>query len=193
MLQIIDKSVNLLLTLAYVKGYLKVTHDSENSLIEDLIRYAQNYIEDYTSRAITNNTYKYLYDTCDDINYIVAFSLRIQKGFITEIVSIKTYDTDQSETVYDVADFDIINADQYSKIVQKDQADFPIGSRGYNPLVVDFKAGFTTTTLPYDLRTAICKLVASYYEYRETMSPENMTEIPHGVIDILEKHRLEYF
>lgn len=190
MIQLKTKAETLLINLSEVKAHLRITHISEDNLITNYIKEAQNFIESYISRALTINTYVYTYDQLNCQDNLPTDRVKVRVGKIKTLESVKTYDSDNTETVETIGDFIFINFDQYSYILTKDSSDFPIGDRDYNPLSVEFTAGFDTD-LPFDLRQAILKLVANYYEYRESFSPEKMTEIPSGLENILNKYRIE--
>ena len=189
MIQLTQKSSDLLVPLVNAKLYLRVDHSSEDTLITSLIKSVQEYMESYTSRAITNNTYKYIYDFKVGEYFGVFIKTRI--GLISSLDSIKTYNSDQTETTYQATDFVYINDNQESKIIKKDGTVINIGDRFYAPLEIIFKAGFSTSNIPNDLMNCILKLLAHWYEYRESISPENMQDIPNSAINILNKYRIE--
>jgi len=191
MINLITKTNTLLISLNDMKLYLRITNSIEDTLIENLIRQAQNVIENYTSRAITINTYEYIYDSLNTTEYYPVDRIQIYKGKITSIDSIKTYNLAGTETIKTLTDFDYINFNQYSYIATKDGSDFPIGDRSYSPLKIEFKAGYDITTIPYDLKEAIYKLVADYYEYRESTNSEYIKDISTGVINIINRWRIE--
>ena len=188
-----------LIPLVDAKRHIRVDADFDDGKIYDLILQAQEYVELYTGVAVFLGNYQYTptgeqdYDgrynpTIIDSVYSVYDRVTIRKGTITEIVSIKSFDTAGTETAETLTDYTFINYNQYSEIIRKDGSSFPLGARTYNPLEVEFKAGFTQATLPLNIKLAMLELIGLWYEVRDSILTG--TETPFGVRNKLMKYRL---
>jgi len=196
MIQLITKGTDLLVTLDEAKSHLRIDGTYDDTKVTSLIKIAQDHAERYTSRAINLSDYKYI-ETRDSNDYDRVYnkfnvdkrSLRV--GKITELTSIKTFDTEGTETAETLSEYQLENYDQYSDIIQKDGSAFPTGSRTYAPLEIEFKAGYTASTLPDQIKLAILELVALWYENREGMTDGSVKEVPHNITIFLDQFRIE--
>lgn len=198
MLNSISKAEGFLIPLIDVKEHLRVDADFDDSKIYQFIQAAQDNVRRFLNRALAIETYEYSPST-DQIRLGIetAFScasdrLTFRVGFITELVSIKTYTAAGVETSYDITLFAIKNNDQFSEVIRKDGSDVPRGTRSYDDLVVQFKAGYTEATLPFGLRQGILMLIGFYYENRDAMVDASLIDPGTiGIRQILQKYRLE--
>ena len=188
-----------LIPLVDAKRHIRVDADFDDGKIFDLILQAQDYVELYTGIAVFLSNYQYSptgeadYGYRDNATAFASFfnicdRIVLRKGEITEIVSIKTFDTDSTETAETLSDYTFINYGQYSEIIRKDGTSFPVGDRTYNPLEIEFKAGFTQATLPLNIKLAMLELIGLWYEVRDSILTGS--ETPFGVKNKLMKYKL---
>lgn len=195
MIQLITKDTSLLVSLSEVKSHMRIDGTYDDTYIQSLIVMAQQRVQTYTSRPINENTYKYIEST-NGYDYDYAYnkdnydrkSLKVPN--ITTLTSIKTFDTSGVETSLSTDDYAIENYKQYSDIIRKDGSEFPLGSRTYAPLEIVFKAGYTSSTIPEELKLAIMQIISGWYENREGVSSGGITVIPNNCIDILYQWRV---
>jgi len=194
----LSRGQNFLIPLIDAKAHLRVDADFDDALIYHGISEVQKQAEDYTGRAIAINTYQYSLDElqCEHDSNLNRYNIEkdrvvIRKGFITELVSIKTFDTDGVATTETLTDYTILNYDQWSAIIRKNGADFPTGARTFSPIEIEFKAGFTQETLPFDLKQGMLQLLGQWYENRDGVQDGSIKEMPFGVTQIFKRYRLE--
>lgn len=198
MLTVVSKGDGFVIPLIDVKAHLHVDSNFEDSGIYQYIQAAQDNARRFTGRAIVIETYEFTPTAdptraCYERNFTCqADRLNFRVGSITEIVSINTYDKDGVPTVVSISGYAIKNTDQYSLLIRKDGQDVPRGTRSYDDLVIQFKAGYTEATLPFGLREAILMLIGFYFENRDAMVDAALSDPPTiGIRQMLQKFKLE--
>ena len=183
MIDLVERSEELAVTMLEAKTHLRVESSEEDAYIWGLIMQAQKQAEDWTGRSIGVHTFDYYPARDPDAIYLerlendIMSRIVVRKGLVTEIVSIDTYDKSGVETSVSLDDYDFFNSDQTSVILKKDGERFAYGTRDYRDVIVRFRAGYTEDTIPETLRLAVLQLIAFYYENRgEGGSDANLPE-----------------
>lgn len=200
MINSVTKAENFLIPLIDVKAHLRIDANFDDSYLYQIIQAAQENVRRFTGRAIAIETFEFIPSNSRNLRTFEAAldecasdRLTFRVGFITQLVSVKTYDLVGVETAYDVTLFDVMNNDQFSEVVRKNGTDVPRGTRTYKDLVVTFKAGYTEATLPFGLRQALLMLIGFYYENRDTMVDVNLSDPGTiGIRQMLQKYKLEF-
>lgn len=179
-----------LVTLDEFKQFVRVDVDEtvDDALMEAIINSSIEFCESYTGKSIALKTYEKVYKhQCD------TTMLEVRKGDITELLSLTRKDSNGSEFEYDISEFEHYNYPQESQVNPLNEDTYIwSGTSRTRPLVLTFKSGYTYTTLPANLKNAIEMLAAHWYENRETVKIEEMTdvtEMPFGVTTVLERYK----
>lgn len=137
----------------------------EDDLLNDLIETARGHVEDITRRAILTQEWDYYLDEFPSKNYI-----KIPFGNIQTVTHLKYTDSDGTLTpMTEGIDYLVENnGDQCGRIVLPYGKTWPSFTEyPSHPIVIRFKAGWTTASLvPSKIRTAIKMLAAKGYENR---------------------------
>lgn len=166
-------------TLAEMKLHSRLYNDvtTEDELVESLITEAREWVEDYTGRALIDQTWKLTVDAARRSELPLpignaaydASEIYLRRSPLLEIMSIKSVDVLGAETELDIADFPVRGADsKWPRIV--------VSSWSGDELQVEFRAGFADRNLspaqgadrvPAVFKRAIKLVAAHYYEHRE--------------------------
>ena len=168
---------NLVVSVADAKDYLRITNDnSEDVLIQALIKSATLLIEKYTGRELLNKTFiMYL----DFFPYSRRYGNRIEENFnnytilvkrslLQSITSIKYY-INEVLTTLDSSLYSFTEDNQYSRIYLIDDGSTWVDSDNRKQAVeIEFVAGYGAdkTYVPEDFKLKIKRLVAYMYENR---------------------------
>jgi len=187
-----------LLTVQTVAGYLGIDDYADDaSTIEDMIGAAQAVIERYARRSLDANRERTEYYDVSGMDFYA------REAPITEIVTL-TDDAQYSEraiTLTNVVSLTNDNGENYGagKVeLWKDEGGF---SGGRLNVLLNYRAGWTTGTLPADLRQAWIDLVVFWWNNPERVgiaqaiiAGENIQwekgEIPHELVSVFLSYRL---
>lgn len=155
MLQLIEKSTTLPVSLATVKSFLKVEDTTDDTLITSLIHAATEYLEQATDRDIYTRTWKEVFP---------QFPQRIEplKTPVSQITEISYYDganTEQTTTA-----FYFVNSTNLRGLIYP-QTTWPSTYSRPDAVTVEYETEYAV--LPELLKQAILLLVAHWYEHRE--------------------------
>jgi uncharacterized phiE125 gp8 family phage protein len=190
MYRVIEPTEIELITVEEFKQFVRVDVDEteDDVLMGMILESTIEFCESYTSRSIALKTYEKVFKRLCSLA-----SLEVRKGDITEIVSLIKKDSTGDEESSEVSEFEFFNYGQHSDVSLINQTDhIEIGTNLTRPLVLVFKSGYIDTTLPKNLRNAILMLASHWYENRETIKIEEMTdvtEMPYGVTAVLERYK----
>lgn len=137
---------NALTTLSAVKSYLKITSDTDNSLLEDLINASSNAIEKYCNRQFKEQLY-----TDEEYDGNGLSGLYLRQYPVKEITSVTVEDELLLTTDYKFKK-------ENGKLIRKNF----IWPKGEINILVTYTAGFSE--IPSDLELACKHLVMSYFK-----------------------------
>lgn len=174
-------------TTALVKEWLRVdTNDtSQDSVLELLVTACRSRVEEYINGALITQT----------LTWEVGHEAMRQPIFLprvpaTSITSLTTYDADGNSTLVSSANYELVGRTKIAyrsdgwDILRRDRAATIVYAAGY---------GTSASDVPYDIRLAILRLAADYYEFREgIVSGTTAVELPEGVTQLLEPYRWQF-
>lgn len=158
------------------------TYD-DDQYVDSLIATARRRVEDFTNRALINQTWEVSMDTAP-----AQRILRLPKPPLYIVNSIKYYNEADVESLYGTANYRFDTTDsQGGRIVLKDGSGWPTGLRYTSSIVIRFVAGYGTTAalVPEPIRHAIKLLVAHWYENREPVNVGNIVNEIQLMVDHL--------
>jgi len=152
-------------TLAVVKTHLRLSHDSEDELIDGLIRAAREDVERTTGVAMIDQNWRLVRD-----HWPRGDRLALVRHPVREILSVTLFDKEGEADVMDPADYQLDDVSRPARLHFKRR---PQSLRAMNGVEIDFKAGFggVGTDVPDLLRRAVLMLVAHWYEFRASIGP----------------------
>ena len=159
-----------ILPLAEAKTHLRVTHDSEDSLIASLRNAACEYVERVSGVALAEADYLW-----EGNSFSRASALPVRP--VTAIGSIAYTDGDGASATYDTAR--LVNGSVFPAFGES----WPTA---YGYVAVTFTAGGTA---PDDLLAAVKLMLGHLWTNREAVSADSMTEVPLGVDALIQTYR----
>lgn len=152
-------------TLTEVKTHLRLSHDSEDELLEGLIRAAREDVERTTGMALIDQNWRLVRDRWPRGN-----RLALMRHPVREILSATLFDEEGQASVVDPADYQLDDVSRPARL----HFERPLQLlRAMNGIEIDFKAGFGAAGMdvPDLLRRAVLMLVAHWYEFRASIGP----------------------
>lgn len=154
-------------TLADAKQHLKLDHDSEDDLIEGLIRAAREEVEASTGLALIDQSWRLTLDRIP-----VTKVVRIACHPIKEILSVTAFGADGEGALVDPATYML---DRHARPARLWFSQRPEARRQMNGIEIDLTVGFGEAgpDVPDTLRRAVLVLVAHWFEFRAALGAES--------------------
>jgi uncharacterized phiE125 gp8 family phage protein len=171
-------------TLAEVKAHLRLDHDSEDELLNGLIRAAREDVERTIGVALLEQSWRLVLDTWPRDG-----SVSVTIHPVREILSVTAYGSAGEASVVDPASY---QADIVSRPARLHFDGPPAALRAFNGIEIDFAAGFgeAGTDVPDLLRRAIVLLVAHWFEFRSGFGPNDQpVSYPDGYDRMIASYR----
>lgn len=154
--------------LAEAKQHLRFDYDTENALIEVLIKAAREWVENYTGRALVEQTLEYALDGYPS-------ELRLPRPPIIDIESFKYTDSVGTLTVLATDQYTLdISATLQPRVMPAYNVSWPATRSQPSSLRVRYRAGYAREgspddrdSIPASLRAAIKLLVGHWFKNRE--------------------------
>ena len=173
------------------KAHCRIEHTDDDALVTALIVSARQSVEDFTNRALINQTWKQFFDACE--LPFVKREIKLRKLSVNSITSVKAYAVDDTATVMASTDY----AKSGDRVVLKEGKSWPSYGREFDCVEIEYVAGYGAAgaNVPAPVRQAILMLVAHYYENREAGGDPVVKEafdfeVPFGVRAILMPFRV---
>jgi uncharacterized phiE125 gp8 family phage protein len=155
-----------MIDLALAKAQCRVTHNSEDTLLEQYIASAQAWVERYTGLLLVEDTV---------VDTFTAFGdyLELSRGPFVSLTSIAYVDSagdNQTVTGARVRD---------GKIYPP-EGGWPVAGE-YTPITATYVAGFDQYEVPEELVQAQLLLIGHFYQNREGVAEGSFSEVPLAV------------
>ncbi|PRD45799.1 hypothetical protein C5748_01205 [Phyllobacterium phragmitis] len=152
-------------TLAQTRAFLKISTESEDTLLEQLLRTAREVVESQTGLALISQTWRLHLDRWPRSGRIALFRYPVQ-----EIVEARAYAPDGAPVVIGLGERHLHEGSRPQRLYLNRR----LGSAALGGLEIDFVAGFgeTGADVPDALKHAILTLVAHFYEFRGAFDGE---------------------
>lgn len=147
--------------LALAKQHLEYDDDDRDTLIQQYIDAAQDWVEGYTGKLLTRRAVTQRFNSCDT-------STIINCGPDPVIGSLTYLDSDLEEVTIDAADYRVIGGKLYPV------TSWPYAKHGIEATVT---AGYDGD-VPAALISAQLLIIGHLFNQRETVSDKGMTEVP---------------
>jgi uncharacterized phiE125 gp8 family phage protein len=172
------------------KLHLRVDISDDDNLITSYIVTARRRAEKIAGRAFVTQAWDYVLDA-----FPRSSILEIPKPPLQTISSIKYYDGDGTDYVFDSANYYVDGYSEPGRLVLKSSVTWPsISLREANGVIVRFIAGYgDASDVPEEFKQAIYLLVAHFYENREAVSDARLLPTPDGVMALLWMDRMKEF
>lgn len=164
------------LSIAKAKDFLRVDHNDDNTLIEDLLSFATQYVEDWTKQALITQTWVVAYDR---IPWMPDLTLELPKPPLQSVTSVEARDDDGNYSVFSADKYSVDTASMPGRIKFIDLPN--VGTQYTANLRVTFICGYGTTSaaVPDVMKAAIRLVLAHFYERRDmTVIGQSVNTIP---------------
>jgi uncharacterized phiE125 gp8 family phage protein len=172
-------------TLTGMKEHLRVTHDSEDALISDLIKAAREEVERSTSLALVTQGWRLALD-----GWPRSGLLQLRPNPVSSISSVTVYDEDGEGFVL------VPDAYQLDSLTMGARLKFnemPSTGQRLNGIEVDFVAGYGNSAehVPEALKRAMAILVSHWFEFRGAYGAKDQpVSIPDEYLRIIAGYRM---
>lgn len=179
---------SLPIELPFLKEWLKidVSDASQDVLLTLLIESARNCFESFTNRTLINTTFRTLR------NFFVP-AIELRRSPFSSLVSFK-YTVNDALVDVDSSLFYIMQAKDYSKIIQQEDQDYPAnGDDILQGIEIQFVAGYgiTEADIPSDIKLALLNHITALYENRGDCDCASVSKsIPNATMTVYRKYKI---
>lgn len=189
-------------TLTEAKSYLRVDADDDDARIENLIKAVTRKAEEFTRRAFITQTWEIAFDKapCEidqgrysPISRSLFSPIEIPRPPLQSIVSIKSYDQDGTEAVFDLNNIWVDTRSTPGRIALKEGVEWPTELRSIDSIVIQFTAGYGLKPENVDdgIREGILRGVATLYAAREdAIIGIVAAKLPEGARELLHPYKV---
>lgn len=158
-LSLITAAAALPVTLAQVRTYCRIEDARFDALLDDLRRAAVGMVEEYLGRSVGEQTWRLTLDAFAD-------AIELPRGPVLGLVadSFKYVDITGAPVVVPPELYTLDTVTQPSWIVRNEGESWPETIDAVNVVQVDFTTGWTETTMPAPLRTAVCMIAQAWFD-----------------------------
>ncbi len=172
------------ISLSDAKRQVQVSHNDDDILLSRLIHQASTYVEKYTGRFLTSQTIAMYLDEFPRV-------ITVPRGPIQSVESITYVDTGGETQTLDVDQYRVDKESTYCRISPAFDKSWPSILPVMNSVEITMIAGYgDVDDVPEDLKGAMLLLVGTWYENRDGIGNTNVKEIPFGVDNVLDMHRM---
>lgn len=174
-----------IVTLDEAKTHLRVDHTDDDTYITALVDAAISVAENYTERSFFTQTWTLKLDDFPT-DYI-----ELIRGPIASVTSVKYYNSDNTLTTIDSADYRV---DTYSTVARIEHTDtWPTTYDRIDAVEVVFVAGQLVADVPDDIKTAVKLIVGHLYQNRQdVITGTQVNQIPMGSRYLLDPYKVYY-
>src|SRR5690606_7463663 len=181
------------ITLAEAKLHLRVDHNDEDTLIENLIRAPTEHLDGWTGilgRCLVEQVWRQDHDR-------FARQMIIPLGPVMAVQSITWRDPAGQLSTVPSGSYDLRTDEAGNAVIRFDvDYAFPANLHESRAVAITFKAGYetkpgppATSTVPNPLKVAILLLVGHWYQNREAVSSTGMASLPFAVEALIAPYR----
>lgn len=176
-------------TATEAKAYANITHSSDDSLIESLIKAARKKCEQMCNRSFIDTSWTMYLDSFPPVIHLTPLPL----DSITSVAYLDS--TGASQTLTAVTDYRISNASDGfpPRLTPAYGTSWPSTYDVTDAVTIVYKVGYgaAASSVPDGIKTAIKMLVAHWYEYRTPgMAGAAVNSVPWTVEAILDPFRV---
>jgi len=189
-IEIITPPAELPVTLEEIKAHCYVEFDADNAYLSGLLAKATEWVQWRVDRQLVTATLRQTWDNYPDHDHLHSHrahgglrgELRLQRGPVQSIESVKHYDTTDTLQTIDSATYWTALANTPARIVPKNY--WPAIYRGRPEAIqVNYVAGYgAAADVPMTLKQMILLLAAGWYMVREPLTINMYAkEVPFGI------------
>ena len=176
-------------TVAEFKTHQRVTDDTEDSYVGDLLDSATLHLEELCNRKFITQTWKLYLDAWPG-----DAELELPFGKTASVTSIVYKDEDGTEATFSSDDYTVDTELVPGRIVIGYDKAWPSASLfNVNPIAITFVCGYgAAADVPKDIKQAVQLLTAHWFENREPVhiGIGKVTNLPYAIDALIWNHRL---
>lgn len=187
------------ITLAQAKEHLRYVDDDEDALIAAFIKSATQNVEQFTGRALIDQTWDLVLDSFPtDKTVTPHLEIKIPKPPLIEVTQIEYDDLNGDQIIVPSGNYyvDTTN-DLFGWVVPQGTLIWPATIDAINSVRVRFRAGYLNTNspptaaVPDDIIAGLKLMLGTLFEHRELQAVGSIaTRLPWGVENLLRPHRV---
>ena len=167
------------------KAHLRVDFADDDTLIEALLRSAQDHVELHTGQVLTERELEVTFDDFPSS----GDHFIIPRAPVTAITSLKYDDSDGAEQTVGGADY-VWRDTQADQLMLAPDASWPSGSARRGSVRLRFMAGYEAGLAPASLVAAVKLMLGHLYGNREAVVTGTIaTDLPLGVVALCAPYR----
>ncbi|HAX90912.1 MAG TPA: hypothetical protein DCY07_01725 [Rhodospirillaceae bacterium] len=174
-------------TLAAMKAHARISHDSDDVLLEGLLRAARQWCEHFTRRAFITQSWA-LSVSCPREKRAIT----LPRAPVLGVTYVHLYDEDDVATLWDESHYYVDSAGHPAHLVLRDGMSWPTLTRSAGGMVIEYTAGYGSdgARVPDGIKLAIMQLATHWYEHRgEAITGETITKTPMTIEALLMPYR----
>jgi uncharacterized phiE125 gp8 family phage protein len=182
---LITPPVGEALTLAELKAHLRIDGNSENDLLEGLIRVAREHLERETGLSLLSQQWRLYLDQWPQSGVVM-----LERGPVRSVEAIHIFDADGMESEAPLAGMVLDTASRPARLMLGTR---PEAGRAMNGIEVDFTAGFgdSGAEVPDGLKRAMLLHAALLWEFRAALPLEMQpASVPAGYERLVAPYRI---
>ena len=183
------------LTLEQAKAHLRYVDDDEDALITALVKSATQNVEQFTGRALIDQTWELVLDafptTTDELE------IKIPKPPLIEVTQIEYDNADGDQIIISSGDYYVDTVSEPGWVVPQGTLTWPTTIDAINSVRVRFRAGYLNTdspptaAVPDDILAAVKLMLGTLFEHREVqVVGSTAVRLPWGIENLLRPHRV---
>jgi len=186
-------------SLAELKAHLRVDGDTEDALLDAMIKGAAETAEFYLNRSLITQTLRLSLDRwpAGQVQVPWANGLRIvelARPPVQSIASVTTYDDDDQPSVVGTDIYRLANgSNERARLVLRKGQAWPMGLRSNDAIEIDYVAGYgnASADIPEPIRQGLLALIGFWFEHRDGASWEaGLQPLPVGAVSFWRPYRL---
>ena len=161
--------------LEFVKQHIRVDHDADDGLIEQLVTAVRRFCESTSNLAFLNQTW---------VQKMNCFprgdsSIKLHRSPVASITSIKYLDSAGVQQTLNGSAYQLYSDSGAWKVKPAYNTYWPDYREQPDSIQIEFVAGYgTADDVPQELRQGMLLLIGHYYENREQTLPKTLSELP---------------
>ena len=162
-------------------SYLRVDSGVDTTLINNLIKAARFWAEDYTNRTLLTTVFTLSLDAIGEVDtplkegFHTGYSdtprvnyIELPRSPVQSVTSIKSFSDDNTATTLAASNYFVDSVRVPARVVLRDGGTWPTDLRNANGIEVLYTAGYgdARSTIPEPIRIAMLEYVTHLYEHR---------------------------
>ena len=170
-------------TLADIKGYLRLDDNHEDRLINSLMTAARLMVEAESGRCLIAQNWRLVLD-----HWPLGGVIRVPMSPLISLVEVRVYDVDGEAVTVPSSYFNVDTLGSPARIVSNQSV--PLPGRVFGGIEIDVRVGYgeTQADVPMPLRQAVRAIVARWFENRGD-DPERVPVMPRDVMAMIAPYK----